>query len=166
MAPRSEATHTAHSHRRKTEKDDETTVIVDPDKSGLTYVRCSSIHDFYHPTADADLTPEQINSEHLNLNLGLPIEPENHLLRKVLRFLSQVLLMWYEQYIFDLWCLVPVWLRQKVSRIHRCCVNELIHSFSSFYLDDSLDYVYSMAYLSTDSQIALWSKDRDSSGCQ
>ena len=87
------------------------TVVVETD--GILHVKCTSREQFVNPTSPPNMTPRQIN-ETLNLNLGLPIDPENKLLRAVLRFLMFTFLVWWEEYvIFAAYNAIPLeWRRQ------------------------------------------------------
>jgi hypothetical protein len=56
---------------------------------------------------------KQVN-ETLNLNLGLPINPENKLLRQILRWVNIVGVMWWEDWLFAFIKALPVYLRRSV----------------------------------------------------
>ena len=80
------------------------------------HVRCDSKEAFVNPTTPPGMTAKQVNQT-LNLNLGLPINPDNRFLRAILRFFMKTTMMWYEEYLlFPLFNSIPVAVRKWVRR--------------------------------------------------
>ena len=78
-----------------------------------SYVTCRSKTAFVNPSSPPGVTAKQVN-ETLNLNLGLPINPENKLLRQILRWINIVGIMWWEDWLFAFIKALPVALRRSV----------------------------------------------------
>jgi len=106
-----------------------------------SYIICRSKKSFDDSTKD--LTARQVN-ETLNLNLGLPIVPENQTLRKTLKWINILLIMWWEEKLFRLIRATPLvyrrWLCMKSWRIYLSFHKRLIGNRSGIHPDVSEEY--------------------------
>jgi hypothetical protein len=98
----------------KTATDKQETVVIEPNDGTPPFVRCNSSLPFVNPTAPNDKTAKEINQE-LNLNLGLPIDPNNSKLRTLIRFLNNLLISWWEDYMFAAWDRIPLQVKKKLT---------------------------------------------------
>jgi len=113
------------------------TVIVRDSKHGNSrsaYVRCEGLHPFEVPAddketsntnADADVTPRRKTktrrlsavevNETLNLNLGLPIDPDNGQIRHFFRLLSNIFSV-FEDHLFAIVGRLPLSFKQRITK--------------------------------------------------
>jgi hypothetical protein len=92
-------------------------IETDPKDGTPPFVRCNSSLPFVNPTvADCDTqkTAKEINQE-LNLNLGLPIiNPNNSILRNILRLFNFLFISWWEDWLFAAWDGLPLPVKKRL----------------------------------------------------
>jgi monoterpene epsilon-lactone hydrolase len=93
-------------------RDDRETLVINPIDEP-SYVKCTSMNSFLNPTSPPGLTAKEVNAT-LNLNLGLSINPENKALRKIIRWINVIGVMWWEEWFFAFIKKLPLSLRRKV----------------------------------------------------
>ena len=97
--------------KKKASAEGETVVIQPVDEPA--YVKCRSKNVFENPLSPPGCTAQEVNAT-LNLNLGLPINPEQKLVRTILRWINVVGIMWWEDWLFAFIKNLPVALRRRV----------------------------------------------------
>ena len=107
MAPQTTRTNNTSDNKQRT-------VVIEPNDGTPPFVRCNSSLPFVNPTTPNEKTAKEINQE-LNLNLGLPIDPNNSKLRKFIRFLNNLFISWWEEYLFAAWDRIPLSVKKKVT---------------------------------------------------
>jgi hypothetical protein len=91
------------------------TVVIETDPKDGTppFVRCNSSLPFVNPTVTENKTAKEVNQE-LNLNLGLPINPNSSVLRNTLRFFNFIFIEWWEDVLFWAWTAIPLSVKKKL----------------------------------------------------
>jgi len=91
------------------------TIIVQSQESRVKYIKCSSNLPFVMPNEGTKPCAKEVNKS-LNLNLGLPINPENRFLRKIFQLMSKVIEL-VEQYGIMLWIAIPLRYRHAMTMV-------------------------------------------------